>query len=66
MSGQISLLQKFMSKAQEAERRLIPRVIVPYGVNTTLAVQKAINDGFPVTYGALRFVAPSQQYGRYR
>lgn len=66
MSGQISLLQKFMMKAQADERKLIPRILVPQGVNTTFAVQKAIDNGFPVTYCAIKFVAPSQQYGKHR
>ena len=66
MSEQMSLLEKFLKKAQETERALVPRILVLKGENTNVAVQNAINAGFPVTYGPPRFVAPSYQSLRSR
>jgi len=60
----VSLLTLLFSQAAKKDRENRPYVEVPYGVDTTLAVNDAIAKGFPVEYCDSRHCAPSVHYTR--
>lgn len=62
MSSQSTIMQLLLLQAVKAEKAMIPYIEVPYGVDTTKAIQNAILDGFPVTKCPPRFCAPSVHY----
>ena len=62
MSSQSTIMQLLLMQAVKLEKAMIPYIEVPYGVDTTRAIQNAIQDGFPVTKCPPRFCAPSVHY----
>lgn len=62
----MNLLSMLFQQASKIDRANRPYIEVPYGVDTTLAVDNAIKAGFPVDYGDgnPRHCAPSVHYTR--